>query len=181
LAARRLAATLPLFRNWGFALDRIDLNVSPNDRDPLAARPGFLIRRMHQIHLALFAEECAAFDITPVQYSIMTVVAVQPGLDQATLAHEVGVDRATLANVVARLEKKLMLKRIAGASDKRLKLVYLVPRGTKMLEKMQASARRAHERTVEALPPAERTIFMMLLSRLVDAQNDFGRAPLRLG
>lgn len=170
-----------LIRNWIFALDRIALDVSNNDPQPLAARPGFLIRRMHQIHLALFAEECAAFDITPVQYSIMTVVAVQPGLDQITLAYEVGVDRATLANVVARLEKKGVVKRTAGATDKRLKLVYLLPRGTKLLEKMQGAAIRAHERTVEALPPAERAIFITLLSRLVDAQNDFGRAPLRLG
>ncbi len=157
------------------------MKVSHNDTYPLAARPGFLIRRMHQIHLALFAEECAAFDITPVQYSIMTVVAVQPGLDQATLAHEVGVDRATLANVVARLEKKMMLRRIAAASDKRLKLVYLVPRGTRLLKEIQGAARRAHERTIEALPPVDRAMFMALLSRLVDAQNEFSRAPLRLG
>lgn len=28
---------------------------------PLAERPGFLARRMHQIHVSLFAERCAAF------------------------------------------------------------------------------------------------------------------------
>ena len=33
----------------------------------LAARPGFLIRRLHQIHLSLFAEECGAFDVTLVR------------------------------------------------------------------------------------------------------------------
>ena len=66
----------------------------------LAARPGFLIRRLHQTHLSLFAEECGAFDVTPVQYSILTAVAAQPGLEQAALAQEVGIDRATLANVV---------------------------------------------------------------------------------
>jgi len=33
---------------------------------PLASRPGFLIRRLHQIHLSLFAEECASFKVTPV-------------------------------------------------------------------------------------------------------------------
>ena len=78
---------------------------------PSRCVPAFLIRRMHQIHLALFAEECTAFDITPVQYSIMTVAAVQPDLDQAQLAYEVGVDRATLANVVARLESKGLVRR----------------------------------------------------------------------
>src|SRR5438046_9479764 len=62
----------------------------------LEARPGFLIRRLHQIHLSLFAEECAPFNVTPVQYSILTAVTAQPGLEQAALAQEVGIDRATL-------------------------------------------------------------------------------------
>ena len=41
---------------------------------PLQERPGFLIRRLHQIHVALFMEECAAESITPVQYSILTAL-----------------------------------------------------------------------------------------------------------
>ena len=28
---------------------------------PLEQRPGYLIRRLHQIHVALFQEKCAAF------------------------------------------------------------------------------------------------------------------------
>ena len=48
-----------------------------SEGNELSDRPGFLVRRLHQIHLALFAEECAGLDITPVQYSIMTVAAAQ--------------------------------------------------------------------------------------------------------
>ena len=36
---------------------------------PLSQRPGFLIRRLHQIHVALFQEACGEFEITPLQYS----------------------------------------------------------------------------------------------------------------
>src|ERR1017187_2232352 len=81
-----------------------DLSALASTAFDLASRPGFLIRRLHQIHVALFADECATFDVTPVQYSIMTVVRAQPGLDQVRLAAEVGVDRTTLASVLARLE-----------------------------------------------------------------------------
>jgi len=43
---------------------RIKLANGPQSPDmPLWARPGFLIRRLHQIHYALFFEECAAFDV----------------------------------------------------------------------------------------------------------------------
>jgi MarR family transcriptional regulator, lower aerobic nicotinate degradation pathway regulator len=149
--------------------------------DELFKRPGFLLRRMHQIHLALFAEECGTFDVTPVQYSIMTVAGAQPNLDQAQLAYEVGVDRATLANVVARLESKGLVKRSLLASDKRVKLVALSTKGEAVLEKMRAPVQRAHDRTIEALTVADQRILIRLLMALVDVQNDYGRAPLRLG
>jgi len=132
-------------------MDMAQADLGVADGNTLAARPGFLIRRMHQIHLALFAEECAVFDITPVQYSIMTVAGAQPGLDQAQLAYEVGVDRATLANVLARLEKKHLVRRLPSASDKRVKLVSLSPRGAVLLDKMTQPAQRAHDRTIATL------------------------------
>ncbi len=149
--------------------------------DELFTRPGFLLRRMHQIHLALFSEECGEFEITPVQYSIMTVAGAQPNLDQAQLAYEVGVDRATLADVVTRLESKGLVTRSLIASDKRVKLVALSAKGQAMLEKMRDPVQRAHDRTIAALTGADQKILMRLLTILVDAQNDYGRAPLRLG
>jgi DNA-binding MarR family transcriptional regulator len=157
------------------------MTIALDITESLAERPGFLIRRMHQIHLALFAEECEAFDITPVQYSIMTVAEAHPGLDQAQLAYEVGVDRATLANVVARLETKGLLRRSPSASDKRLKLVTLSARGAGLLEKMLLPVQRAHDRTIAALAPKDRQTFMALLMKLVNAENEYGRAPLKLG
>lgn len=146
----------------------------------LSNRPGFLIRRLHQIHTALFFEECGKFNVTPVQYSLMTAIAAQPGLEQARLAHEIGVDRATLANVVARLETRGLLRRTTTKADRRLKRVILTARGKRLLDQMTQAAWRAHARTVDALPPTERAAFLHALARLVDAGNAFGRAPLRL-
>lgn len=148
--------------------------------DSLASRPGFLIRRLHQIHVALFLEECGAFDVTPVQYSIMSAVQANPGLDQARLGEEVGVDRATLANVAGRLESRGLVQRRASPTDRRLRLVWITDDGTNLLARMDAPARRAHTRTIAALGP-ERDAFTHALARLVEAGNGHGRAPLRLG
>ena len=146
----------------------------------LAARPGFLIRRLHQIHLALFADECAAFGVTPVQFSLLSVLAAQPGLDQAALAFAVGVDRATTANVVARLDQRGLLRRRPSTTDKRVKQVELTQAGHRLLARIDPCARRAHARTLEALRPADRARFVALLRRLVDAGNAHGRAPMLL-
>ena len=142
----------------------------------LGQRPGFLVRRLHQIHLALFADECKGFGVTPVQYSILTVAAAQPGLDQAALANEVGVDRTTMAGVLARLERRGLVRRSRVARDARRKLVHATVAGRRLLARMDGPARRAHERTVAALPSRERAAFIELLRRLVDAGGELGRA-----
>jgi MarR family transcriptional regulator, lower aerobic nicotinate degradation pathway regulator len=146
----------------------------------LSSRPGFLIRRLHQIHLSLFAEECAAFKVTPVQYSILTAVEAQPGLEQAALAQEVGIDRATLANVVARLARRGLLRRVQGKQDRRLKHVLPTASCGRLLAQMEGPARRAHERTIDALKPRERDSFLKALAHLVSAGNAHSRAPLRV-
>lgn len=128
--------------------------------DLLGNRPGFLIWRLHQIHLALFAE-------------------AQPGLEQVALAYEEGVDRATLANVLARLEGRGLIAR-AAANDRRVKRVSLTLEGRATLARTKRAAERAHARTIEALPPAERDAFLGALRRLVGAGNGYSRAPMRL-
>ena len=146
----------------------------------LSGRPGFLIRRLHQIHVSLFVEECGALGVTPVQFSVLTAVAETPGLEQARLTEQVGVDRTTLAGVVARLEKQGLVRRRVGRGDRRVKNVFPTPAGQALLQRIEAPARRAHERTLEALSPAERRLFLEALAHLVDAGNAYGRAALRL-
>ena len=145
----------------------------------LSRRPGFLIRRLHQVHLAFFAEECAAFDTTPLQSSVLTTAARQPGLEQSRLAEAVGVDRATLAQVVGRLEKRGLIARSSHKEDRRLKLVTVTTEGERLLERMTPAASRAHARVMAPIAADERAIFLDVLARLVDANSEIGRAPLR--
>jgi MarR family transcriptional regulator, lower aerobic nicotinate degradation pathway regulator len=144
----------------------------------LQRRPGFLIRRLHQLHLVLFAEECGAFGLTPVQYSIMTAIVARPRLDQARLCGEVGIDRATMADVLARLEKRGLVTRRQSRTDQRMKLVSASVAGRRLVARIDPHARRAHERTVAALPEAERAAFVAALTTLVAAADgDAGPPP----
>src|SRR5271169_6701958 len=91
------------------------------DRSPLLGRPGFLIRRLHQLHYALFLEETRGYDITPVQYSLMTALAARGELEQNSLALEIGLERTSVAEVVPRLQRRGLLARRRSADDGRVK------------------------------------------------------------
>jgi DNA-binding MarR family transcriptional regulator len=142
-------------------------------------RPGFLVRRLHQIHVAIFLEEMAEDNITPIQYGLLSALADLPGLDQLSLAEEVGIDRANVADVLTRLEKRGLVTRVASKEDKRRKLCALTEQGLAFARKHYKNMRRAQDSLLRPLTVAERAEFMRLIRRLVEVGNDFGRAALR--
>jgi MarR family transcriptional regulator, lower aerobic nicotinate degradation pathway regulator len=147
---------------------------------PLQERPGFLIRRLHQIHVTLFMEECAAEGITPVQYSILSALDQIGTAEQILLSRAVGLDTTNVADVLARLERRRLVRRRVSSKDKRMKVVALTEVGRDLLERVDASAARAHERTLAALGSEARKRFMRDLARLVEFNNDVSRTPLSL-
>ena len=151
-----------------------------NGELPLNDRPGFLVRRLYQIHVALFAEECAHFGVTPVQYSALTALIRHGPLHQVSLAGEIGIDRANATGVLARLEARRLIRRVANPEDQRAKRCELTANGRRLTRRMERAVERCHDRTVEALPARERRVFVKSLERLVRANNVLGRAKLRL-
>lgn len=149
-------------------------------KSPLLGRPGFLLRRLHQLHCALFLEETRAFGITPVQYSLMTALRESGELDQNSLALQIGLERTSVAEVVPRLQARGLVQRLKDSRDGRVKLVRLTAKGRMLLKKIAPAAQRAHDRTIEKLNMAERELFVLQMVRLVEANNEVGAAPLRL-
>lgn len=154
---------------------------APNWSDhALLDRPGFLIRRLHQIHVALFLEECAVFDITPLQYSLLTILSRTGEREQADLARELGIDRTNTADVASRLERRDLLRRRVSQTDRRARIISITDQGRKLLDALDGPAERAHARTIEGLSVTERRQFISFLVRLVEAGNHMGRARLKL-
>src|ERR1700730_16759659 len=106
---------------------------------PLEERPGYLIRRLHQIHVALFQEKCAAFEITPLQYSLLSALAVRETADQTTLAADVALDRTTTTGALKRLQSRNFIERSIDRADRRARTCRLTSAGSKLLERMEAS------------------------------------------
>ncbi len=145
----------------------------------LSARPGYLIRRLNQIHYAIFFEECKQFNITPVQYGMLTALSVTPGIDQKTLGHELGLDRTNTADVLKRLEDRGLVRRVPSVVDGRVKNAFITPEGEKITSGMYGAMANAQERLLAPLPTAERKKFMELLLLLVESNNELGRASMR--
>ncbi|MCE7027708.1 MarR family winged helix-turn-helix transcriptional regulator [Jiella avicenniae] len=138
---------------------------------PLDERPGFLARRLYQIHVSLFSTLCAEFAVTPVQYSLLSTLGETGEADQTSLARAVALDRTTTTGALKRLEGRDLVRRQVGTRDRRAQTCRLTPAGHALLVAMEAAVRRAHQATVERLDPAEQAQLIALMQKLVAAHD----------
>jgi DNA-binding MarR family transcriptional regulator len=144
---------------------------------PLGRRPGFLIRRLHQIHVALFQKKCAGFDVTPLQYSLLSALARRGTADQTTLAADVALDRTTTTGALKRLQSRKFIGRAVYSRDRRSQICRLTKAGASLLLQMEASARAAHRETLAGLSKAEQKRFVAMMHRIVAADSGVAKAP----
>lgn len=146
---------------------------------PLAERPGFLIRRLHQIHVALFQQACGQFEVTPLQYSLLSALAARKTADQTTLAADIALDRTTTTGALKRLEARHLVERPINEADRRARLCRLTRAGAALLAKIEGAARTAHETTLQGLSEHERQQFVAMMQRVVASNaNQDTCAPL---
>lgn len=134
---------------------------------PLEQRPGYLIRRLHQIHVALFQEACAGFDMTPLQYSLLSALAVRGTADQTSLAADIALDRTTTTGALKRLEVRKLVERPVSDDDRRARVCRLTSTGAAMLSRIEDAARDAHRKTLSPLSGAEQALFVAMMQRIV--------------
>ncbi len=150
---------------------------APIDAQALEELPGFYIRRLQQIAVAIFLEETQDFGITPVQFAALTAIQREPGLDQRTLAGRIGFDTSTLGSVIDRLEARGLVVRNNSPTDRRVRLLSLTDAAHTLMRDIDPSMRQAQLRMLAPLPPEQRLVFMDMLRTLVEANNVLSRAP----
>jgi DNA-binding MarR family transcriptional regulator len=147
--------------------------------EELYDKPGHLIRRCQQIAVSLFLEECARWDITPIQYAILSALENHAEVEQIRLAGLLAIDRSTIGSVLGRLEKRGLVVREANPTDARVKRVSLTKAGRSLIADMDVAVERAQQRILAPLSPAERKALIGLLGRIAEVNNDQSRAPMR--
>ena len=147
--------------------------------DRLYAMPGHLIRRAHQISVALFTEECGAYGLTSVQYAALMAIRANPEVDATRLSALIAFDRSTIGNVMERLEAKGWVSRASSSSDRRTKLLRLTREGEQLLKRVEPAVRRVQRRLLEPLDPDDRRTMLRLLAKLAVVYNEITPAPTR--
>jgi DNA-binding MarR family transcriptional regulator len=142
--------------------------------------PGDLIRRLQQITVGIFMDETKKLDITAVQYKALRAIKKTPGIPKSYLADALALDRSTIGELVRRLESRGLVTRTTAQGDKRIKKLRLSPVGEALLAKAEPCVRRAKTRILAPLSKADKQLFLQMLVQLVEENNKYSRAPLKV-
>ena len=152
------------------------LPKTPASLARLYARPGFLLRRAHQISAAVFEDACRDLALTPAQFGVLTVLQAHPGLGQTSLARALGFDKVTVLRVLRGLEARGLIARTPAEDNRRNMCVALTREGERMLQQAQKPAERAYKRLMAPLDRQQQAQLLELLQLLTGGLEDEARA-----
>ena len=141
----------------------------------LYLRPGFLLRRAHQLSVGIFEEQCREIGLTPSQYGVLTVLDLAGTSDQSTMARALGFDRVTTMRVVRGLEARGLLKRAAAAKPGSRRGLTLTTDGQQTLAAGRVQAEHISARLLSPLQADEQAQLLRLLRKLCAGLEDGAR------
>ncbi|MET0291391.1 MAG: MarR family winged helix-turn-helix transcriptional regulator [Steroidobacteraceae bacterium] len=128
---------------------------------------GYNIRRAQVVLWRDFLRSVdAGSGIRPGVFSLLLLVARNPGAAQIELARELAIDKASIVMVVHRLEKAKLVERRRSTVDRRRQGLFLTPTGTKKVAAMRTRMRRHEQRYLGRMSAAEGRTLIRLLKRL---------------
>lgn len=146
-------------------------------KNRFATMPGHLLRRCHQIGVAIFLDACAEFDLTPLQFAVLQTLANDGAQDQVTLGGATAMDRTTITLLVRNLEQRGLLRRAKSKIDQRAKIVTITAAGKKLLQAALPAVEAAQQRILAPLSTTESGQLLKLLGKLAENNNAYSRAP----
>jgi len=128
---------------------------------------GYFLRRLQIWVFQDFIETLRPMKVRPAQYSVLLIVAANPGHSQAAVGQALSIERARLARMLHELERRKWIARRANGSDARSHSLYLTVDGEKALLRIKSLAEK-HEAKLVAYLGRKRH------KQLMDALHEFG-------
>jgi DNA-binding MarR family transcriptional regulator len=142
---------------------------------PYRRVPAYLIRRLQMISTAIIAEAFEDEDMPVSQWAVLTILESHPEIDQSRLAELVAIDKTNTGRLIDQLEAKGFVERLPNDLDRRVWRLRCSPLGHKVRNRLRSRALATQERLLSCLEPAQRELFIDLMSHVVSANEKYVR------
>ncbi|MBU4323897.1 MAG: MarR family winged helix-turn-helix transcriptional regulator [Gammaproteobacteria bacterium] len=127
---------------------------------------GYNARRAALSVIAVFLRRMAPFGLRPVDFSVLTLIAHNPGVTSRQLCAELDILPPNRVGMIKSLDKRGLIERKPHPSDRRAQGLHLSAEGKRLQKQAQTTATRLEHDVSHALTPAELETLNTLLRKV---------------
>ena len=140
------------------------VDAEPAEGYRLQEQVGFVLRKAHQRHVAIFAAKIA--DLTPPQFAALAKLADVGETSQNQLGSLIAMDAATVKGVIDRLKARGLVELTRHDVDKRRLMVSLTAEGRETVERLVPVAEEISAETLSPLSSRDAATLLRLLAKI---------------
>lgn len=159
-------ATVRAPRSSASARNAAPVAVEDVDTSFLETLLGYNARRAALAAITVFLEEMAPFRLKPVEFSVLSVIAHNPGVTSRQLCSALGILPPNLVGLVNELEKREVIARKPHPRDGRAMGLHLTPSGQKLVRDAERKAAELEANIGARLSPSELRTLIALLKKI---------------
>ena len=135
---------------------------------PLRDLIGYALRRAQGAVYADFHESLSELELRPVQYTLLVMVAENPGASQSGVCEALGIQKANCVPTMSELERRGLILRRKSANDARSYELHLTAKGKRVLQRAGEVQASHEQRLIERIGINGRNQLLDLLGKLTD-------------
>lgn len=127
-----------------------------------------LIHRTDVRAINYFKKKLKPYGMTPVRWSIISVLDSQKGITQTELAEAIDKKQTTIVEMIYAIEEKGLIKRMYSERDRRLHYLFLTEKGEELKKTLSPLVKDAHLFVTRQLSDEENNQLKTLLNKVYD-------------
>jgi len=135
---------------------------------PLRDLIGYALRRAQGAVYADLNDALARISLRPLQYTMLLMVAENPGTSQSAVCDALGMQKANCVPTMSELERRGFIIRRKSASDARSYELHVTNKGKRILQRAGEVQSTHEQRLIERIGLDGRDQLLRLLGKLTD-------------
>jgi DNA-binding MarR family transcriptional regulator len=140
--------------------------VEEIDTSFLESLLGYNARRASLAVIGVFLERMAPFGLRPVDFSVLSLIAHNPGITSRQLCTSLGILPPNLVGLVNSLQKRELITRLPHPHDGRAMGLHLTPGGQKLMREAERTAAQLESEVASRLSASELKTLLKLLKKV---------------
>jgi DNA-binding MarR family transcriptional regulator len=132
---------------------------------------GFLLSQVGIFASQRFSEAIAEAGIHPPLFRVLNVVDAAEGESQHRIGEAIQVPPSRMVAIIDELEERGLIERRPHPGDRRVRALFLTPKGRRVLDEGRKIAMAHEQKLTEGLTKKESQELIALLKKLADSQG----------